>query len=252
VELSNQVVLVSGAGRNLGRVIALGAADRGAAVGVMVRSDVAGAHEVAEAIVGSGGQAIPLVGDVRDAAAVSAAVAACEAHLGPVTSVVHAAAQRSHEPIVDLSYRQWRETIDVTLAGAYHLTTSTIAGMRSRGFGRLVFIGGASTVHGLPRGCAHTAAAKSALRGLVRSLAQEAGRSGITANVVAPGTIASPSRAGVWPVFDGWSPVDASVLGRPVEQAEVVSAVLYLLDPIAQPVTGQVIHVDGGLFGFDG
>lgn len=250
MELTDQVVLVTGAGRNLGSVIAKQSALAGAAVGVMGRGDRRAVAEVVAEIEMAGGRAVPLLGDVRNASAVKECVDQCAAQLGAVTSVVHAAAYRSHWPIVSMPYEEWRAAIDVTLGGAYHLVTSSIASMRERGFGRYVFIGGASIVNGLPKGCAHVASAKSGLRGLTRALTQENGRSGITANMVSPGTIETPTRREARPIFDGFDPIEATALGRAVTPREVAAAVTYLLSAEAQPVSGQVISVDGGVFGF--
>jgi 3-oxoacyl-[acyl-carrier protein] reductase len=104
--------------------------------------------------------------------------------------------------------------------------------------------------NGLPVGHAHVAAAKAALRGFVRALAQDAAGSDVTANVVSPGTINTEARRSVAPVIEGWDPVGASVLGRMLRMDEVAALCLYLCQPEAAILNGQVLNADGGTYGF--
>jgi NAD(P)-dependent dehydrogenase (short-subunit alcohol dehydrogenase family) len=217
----------------------------------MVRSDRAAAEETAREIANVGGRSVLLVGDVADAAAVSNAVAECVDELGPVSTVIHAAAFRTHRPMLELTIEEWRRTLDVTLRGSYLLAHATLDGMVARGFGRYVLIGGSSAITGLPIGCAHVATAKSALRGFVRALSQEAGSHGVTANVVSPGMIATEERRAADPkLYSGWDPLKASVLGRMVYVEEVVRAAMFLCEVEAAAITGAVLAVDGGTFAF--
>lgn len=247
-KLDGQVVLVTGAGRNLGRAIAKQAAEAGARVGVNTRSDAASADAVVAEIAALGGEAVALVADVSDEQQAGTAVAACTEAFGPVTTVIHSAAYRSDRSLLSLTLDEWRKARYVALGAAHHLARAAVPSMIERGFGRFVFIGGNAMYTGLPVGHAHGASAKAALRGFVRALAQEAGPHGVTANIVSPGTIDTEARGGRRPTFQQWDPVEGSVLRRMVRMDEVAAACLFLCSPEAAVVNGQVINADGGTF----
>ena len=248
--LAGQVILVTGAGKNLGRSIALEAASQGAAVGFNVRADADAAGRLVESVSSTGGRAAALVGDVADGDAVQRVVHRCRAELGDISTVIHCAGYRSHANIVDLPLEDWRRAIAVTLHGAYFLARETVPAMAAAGFGRFVFIGGNCLHTGMPVGSAHVAAAKGGLRGFVRALAQETGRAGITANVVSPGVVDTESRASEAPVIAGWDPAGASTIGRMAETEEIASLCLFLCGPGGATVNGQTIMADGGTFAF--
>src|SRR5262249_1180090 len=153
------------------------------------RSDTAAAEGVVAEIAAHGGQAVALVGDVADEQQAARVVTTCLAALGSVTTGIHCAAYRSSYGLLDLPLDEWRLARKVILGGAHLLARLTLPAMIERRFGRFVLIGGNAMYTGLPVGHAHAATAKAALRGFVRALAQEAGRQGVTANIVSPGTI---------------------------------------------------------------
>lgn len=246
--LAGQVVLVTGAGRNLGRAIAKRAASEGARVGVNTMSNAAAADAVVAEIADAGGSAVALVGDVSDPRQAAQVVANCAEALAPVTTVIHCASYRSVRPLLDLSLEEWRRARQVTLGGAHFLARAALPAMLDSGFGRFVLIGGNAMHTGLPVGHAHAATAKAALGGFVRALAQEVGRRGVTANVVSPGTIDTEARAGKPPEFSEWDPIEGSALGRMITMQEVASTCLYLCTSEAEHITGQVINADGGTF----
>jgi 3-oxoacyl-[acyl-carrier protein] reductase len=247
--LDGQVVLVTGAGRNLGRAIALRAAALGASVGVNVRADGAAATAVVDRVTALGRSAVALVGDVSSEDDVARCTAECARALGIVTTVIHCAAHRSSYRIPELTLAEWRRTAAVTVDGAFLLTRATLPGMQELGFGRFVFVGGSAVHTGLPVGHTHVATAKSALTGFVRGLAHEGGRFGVTANVVSPGVIAIDDRVGrPPPTFAGWDPVGSSAIGRMATMDEVAALCLHLCRRDAGAITGQVLNVDGGTF----
>lgn len=245
-QLAGQVVLVTGAGRNLGRATAVRAAELGADVAVVVRGDRAAAESLCSDIERSGRRSVAILADVSDADQVEAAFRRAAACLGPVTSVVSCAAHRSHAPTIDLPLAEWRKVLRVTLDGAFHVTRAALGPMLDRGFGRFVFIGGSVAHTGLPVGSAAVATAKAALSGFVRSLVQEVGGRGVTANVVVPAKIGPAGAADL----GGWDPASSSALGRNAGYQEVVDLCLFLCTPSAQAVQGQTLHADGGIFGF--
>jgi NAD(P)-dependent dehydrogenase (short-subunit alcohol dehydrogenase family) len=242
--LAGQVLLVTGAGRNLGRTIAIEAARRGAAVGVMVRADRAAAEEVALTVTKAGGRACPLVGDVSRQADVERMMNECRAELGAISGVVHVAAYRSTQMVADITTEEWRRAIGVTLDGAWLLTRATFRDMRTAHFGRYVFLGGVTMLTGQPLGYAHVAAGKAGLQGFVRVLAREGAPHGITANIVSPATIATDSRrAEVAAATPGHEP---SWFGGPISTMDEVAApCLFLCEPVAAAITAQTISVDG-------
>ena len=143
---------------------------------------------------------------------------------------------------------QWRRDIDVNLTGAFRVVQACLPGMRERGYGRIVAISSGAATGGLPGQVAY-AASKAGLLGMVRTLATEGARHGITANAVLPGMIAT-EQALAMPekVLERVRAV--MPMGRMGEPAEVAHAVSFLCSEQAAYVTGQMIRVDGG-FGLD-
>jgi 3-oxoacyl-[acyl-carrier protein] reductase len=237
--LNGRAILVTGAGRNLGRQIALDAARRGAAVGVNVRSDTAAAEAVVETIRSEGGTAIPVFGDVTDPDRVREMVSTCRDELGPVTMLVHCAVNRSaHGPIESSSPDDWKRSIAVALDGAFLCIRELLEDMVSAEFGRIILIGGSSSHLGLPLGSAHAATAKSGFDGLVRAVAQEYGRRGVTANVVScGGLLTERTRQLAHADAEGWNSVAFSTIGRLIDLGEVSALVLALCGPAGAIVT---------------
>src|SRR4029079_5135869 len=185
------------------------------------QSDATSAQAVVDEMMAMGGRGVALLGDVSKENDVALIVDRCRSALGDVTSVIHSAAYRSHHRLMDLSLGEWRRPRAVTLDAALFLARHTLPSMLAHDFGRYVFVGGTAMNNGLPVGHAHVATAKAALRGFVRALAQDCVGSGVTANVVSPGTIDTDARRSVAPVIEGWDPVGASVLRRMLRMEEV-------------------------------
>src|SRR5215475_1032008 len=125
-ELSGKVAVVTGAGRNIGRAIALTLADGGASVLVNARSNRAEADSVAREVEAAGGKAVVHIGDVADAKAVQAMADAALAAFGRIDILVNNAALRREKPFDDMSYADWREIMDVTLDGPFHTTKACL------------------------------------------------------------------------------------------------------------------------------
>src|SRR5436305_5060868 len=119
-ELAGKVALVTGAGRNIGRAIALALAQGGASIVVNARSNRAEADAVAHEIESAGGKALVQLGDVADAAAVQAMADAALKRFGGIDILVNNAALRRERPFNEMSYAEWREIMDVTVDGAFH------------------------------------------------------------------------------------------------------------------------------------
>ena len=197
-ELIGKVAIVTGAGRNIGRAIALALAEGGASIVVNARSNRAEADAVAREIEAAGGKALVNIGDVADAAAMQAMADAAVKHFGRIDILVNNAALRREKSFTEMSYAEWREILDVTLDGTFHCTKACLPGLRKSGAGTIVNIGGLSA-HTGARNRAHVVTAKAGIVGFTRALAHDLAADGITVNCVVPGLIrhaASERQAG--------------------------------------------------------
>src|SRR5450631_368716 len=171
-ELAGKVAIVTGAGRNIGRAIALALAEDGASVVVNARSNRAEAEAVAREIEVLGGKALVHVGDVADAAAVQAMADLTMKHFGRIDILVNNAALRREKPFAEMSYADWREILDVTLDGTFHCAKACLAALKKSGAGTIVNIGGMSA-HVGSKDRAHVVTAKAGIVGFTRALAHD-------------------------------------------------------------------------------
>jgi NAD(P)-dependent dehydrogenase (short-subunit alcohol dehydrogenase family) len=147
-------------------------------------------------------------------------------------------------PAHRMTAEQWARDIDVNLTGAFRVVAACLPGMRERGYGRIVFISSGAAVEGLP-GQAAYAASKAGLLGLMRTIAGENVRRGITANAVLPGMVAT-EKVNAMPAEIRDRLREAVPMHRFAEPAEVAGLVAYLASEEAGYVTGQAIGIDGG------
>jgi 3-oxoacyl-[acyl-carrier protein] reductase len=143
-ELTGKVAIVTGAGRNIGRAIALALAEGGASIVVNARSNRAEAEAVARAIEANGGKAVVHLGDVADTTAVQAMADLALKAFGRLDILVNNAALRREKPFAEMDYAEWRQILDVTLDGAFHCTKACLAALKQSGAGTIVNIGGLS------------------------------------------------------------------------------------------------------------
>ena len=175
-ELTGKVAIVTGAGRNIGRAIALALADGGASVVVNARSNRAEAEAVAREIEAAGGKALVHIGDIADATAVQAMAEVAVNGFGRIDILVNNAALRREKPFDEISFAEWREVMDVILDGTFHCVKACLPGLRQSGEGTIVNIGGLSA-HTGARDRAHVVTAKAGIIGFTRALAHDlAGR----------------------------------------------------------------------------
>jgi 3-oxoacyl-[acyl-carrier protein] reductase len=245
-ELAGQVALVTGGVRKIGRAIALALAQEGAAIAVNAKSSREEADDTVREIAAAGGKACAVMADITDEAAVTRMVAEIAAALGPVDILVNNAAIRRDSAFTTMSFTDWHAVMAVVLDGAFLCSRAVIPGMLAKARGTIVNIGGL-TAHTGAIGRAHVSAAKAGLVGLTKALAVEFGGNGVTVNCVAPGLIRGPRSAtsgkgGTIP-GGGHPPV-----GREGEPQDVAAAVMLLCGPGGRYITGQTIHVNGGLF----
>jgi 3-oxoacyl-[acyl-carrier protein] reductase len=243
-ELNGKVAIVTGAGRNIGRAIALALAEAGACVAVVVRSNKTEADAVVKEIVGKGGKAAAFLADISDAGAVQAMADAALKQFGRIDILVNNAALRREKDIADMTYTEWREVMDVTLDGAFHCVKACLPALKKNG-GTIVNIGGLSAHIG-SKHRAHVTTAKLGLVGFTRGLAHDLAGDKITVNCVVPGAIDTPRAASA--AKPAHHLTHGTITGERGKPEDVAAMVRYLCSPPARYITGQALHVSGGAY----
>ncbi len=240
---AGRVALVTGAGRGLGRAIALALGGAGWSVGV-ADLDLAAAEAVADRLAADRHRALPIALDVRDAASVTAAFDALEAGLGPAEALVANAGIYPSRDLLDMAEAEWDAVLDTNLKGTF-LTCQAFARGRvaAGGGGAIVTLASTAAFSARP-GAAHYATSKAGIAMLTRAMAQEWGPHGIRANAVAPGLIEVGSATLTQDYRDAFLPMVPR--GRLGEPRDVAQAVVFLLSDAADFINGAVLPVDGG------
>jgi 3-oxoacyl-[acyl-carrier protein] reductase len=244
-ELNGKVAIVTGAGRNIGRAIALTLAEGGASIVVNARNNRAEAESVAREIESAGGKAQIHIGDVADANAVQALADTAAQQFGRIDILVNNAALRREKPFAEMDYAAWREILDVTLDGTFHCVKACLPALRQSKAGAIVNIGGLSA-HTGAKNRAHVVTAKAGIIGFTRALAHDLADDGITVNCVVPGLIGTPRpRDKPEPAHHLTHQTISGERGRP---EDVAAMVRFLCGPAARYVNGQAIHANGGAY----
>jgi 3-oxoacyl-[acyl-carrier protein] reductase len=244
-ELEGKVAIVTGAGRNIGRAIALALADAGASILVNARSNRAEADAVAREIEAAGGNAVVHIGDVADAGQVQAMVDVAVSHFGRLDILVNNAALRREKPFAEMSYAEWREVMNVTLDGTFHCVKACLPHLKKSGAGAIINIGGLSA-HTGARDRAHVVTAKAGIVGLTRALAHDLAPDGITVNCVVPGLIGTPRPKNT--PEPAHHLIHQTITGERGRPEDVAAAVRFLCGPAARYINGQSIHSNGGAY----
>ena len=242
-ELVGKVAIVTGAGRNIGRAIALQLAEAGASVVVNVRSNKAEADAVVAEIEKTGGKALAVLGDVADAKAMQALADAAVKAYGRIDCLINNASLRRENSIEDMSFEEWREVMDVTLDSAFHGVKACLPALKKQG-GTIINVGGMSAHIG-SKHRAHVMAAKAALVGFTRGLAHDLAADRISVNCAVPGAIDTARAAGVRPAHHL---THGTITGERGSSEDVAALVHFLCTPAARFITGQAIHANGGAY----
>jgi 3-oxoacyl-[acyl-carrier protein] reductase len=243
-ELSNKTAIVTGAGRNIGRAIAIALADAGASVAVVARANKSEADSVVKGIESKNGKALAVLADIADAKAVQAMADATLKHFGRIDILVNNAALRREKNINDMTYADWREVMDVTLDGAFHCVKACLPALKKNG-GTIINIGGMSAHIG-SKDRAHVTAAKLGIVGFTRGVAHDLAGDKITVNCVVPGAIDTARAQGApKPAHHLTHGTITGERGRP---EDVAAMVRYLCGPSGRYITGQALHVSGGAY----
>jgi NAD(P)-dependent dehydrogenase (short-subunit alcohol dehydrogenase family) len=250
MSLTGRTALVTGAGRGIGQGIATVLAGRGAAVAVNDLHQER-AQATVETIVSAGGRAVCVPFDVCDRGALERTLESIQSALGPVDILVNNAGipeGRWTGPFIESTPEGWTPYINLNIYGAMHCMHAVLPGMCERGWGRIVQISSASASRALAAhgGESVYSATKAAMEGLLRHVAVEVARDGVTCNAVAPGVMDAACAYAAPEVIEGV--VRAVPMGRLGESREIGDAVAWLASDAAAFVTGQVIHVNGGAF----
>jgi 3-oxoacyl-(acyl-carrier-protein) reductase len=242
----NKVALVTGASGALGRAIAERLAQDGYQLALHYRAGAEQVKELGELLKKRGARAFAVQADVTREPDVVRMVEGIEKELGPLTLVVNNAGLVKDRTITKLSSDDWSLVLDTNLGGAFHVCKAVVQGMRERKHGRIINI---SSIVGAMGNFGQTnySASKAGLIGLTKSLAREVARDQVTVNAICPGFMDTPMVRKV-PEAVQEKLVAQIPLGRFGEPSAVGEAVLYLAGPGGDWVTGQVLHVNGGMY----
>jgi len=253
---SDQVAVVTGGGRGIGRAAALLLAQRGAAVCVNYTAHAAAAEAVVHEITAAGGRAMAVAADVADDAAVTAMIARVASQLGPVTILVNNAGVSQQATLDTYDPAQLERMRRVNVDGVIHTTRAVMASMRERRHGRIINVASIAALGTALPGNAFYAASKAEVLILTRRFAMELGPHGITVNAVAPGFVRTDmTQRGRG--ADGWEKVEKqlgerAMMRRIGEPQDIANAVAFLAAPESGWITAQTLTVDGGRMDYIG
>jgi 3-oxoacyl-[acyl-carrier protein] reductase len=243
--LENEVALVTGASRGIGRAIALELGRRGARV-VGTATTEQGAASIGEALAAAGVRGRGVVLDVSSADSVGQCFKDVEAREGTPTVLVNNAGVTHDGLLMRMSAEDWQAVIDTDLSSVYRTCKAVMRGMMKARRGRIVNIASVVAVMG-NAGQTNYSAAKAGMIGFSKSLAREIGSRGITVNVVAPGFIVTDMTDALGE--ESRKALASQVpLGRLGSPEDVAHAVAFLASPQAGYITGETLHVNGGMY----
>lgn len=245
-KFEGQVALITGAGRGMGRAIALRFASAGAKVVVSARTAARGEAVVAE-IRSTGGDAVLAVGDISDREALRASVTTATRQYGRLDIVVHCAAESAHGRVVEMDEDAFDHMVRSNVHSLFWLARDTHAALaQSPEGGRLIYISSGSANRNFIPGLIPYMASKAYMNAFARGVAMELGRDRIRVNVVEPGMVASDRMREHLSDEVAMKIARPFPIPRPGTSDEIADAVLFLASPQARYITGTSLLVDGG------
>ncbi|KIG04503.1 3-oxoacyl-ACP reductase FabG [Caballeronia concitans] len=245
MNLDNQVAIVTGASRGIGRAIALELARQGATV-IGTATSESGAAGIGEAIAQAGGKGRGAVLNVNDAAAADAFIDATVKEFGGLNILVNNAGITKDQLAMRMKDDEFDAVIDTNLRAVFRLSRAVLRPMMKARGGRIINITSVVGSSGNP-GQANYAAAKAGVAGMTRALAREIGSRGITVNCIAPGFI-DTDMTKVLPEEQRTALTAQIPLGRLGSPDDIAHAVAFLASPFAGYITGTTLHVNGGMY----
>ncbi len=241
-DLTGKKALVTGATGGIGGAVAKAIAGAGATVAISGSK-----QEKLEALNNSdfGGKAIPIACDLSQLASVEELIKQAEEKLGGLDILICNAGVTKDNLVLRMKDEEWQQVLDINLTASFRMTRSAIRGMMKRRFGRIIYVTSVVGWSGNP-GQANYCASKAGLTGMSKSFAQEFASRGITVNCIAPGFIATPMTDVL--TEDQKTRINQNIpLARMGTPEEIAAGALYLASDAAGYVTGQTIHINGGM-----
>jgi 3-oxoacyl-[acyl-carrier protein] reductase len=245
IEIPSRNAWVTGASRGIGRSIAISLAKAGCQVAVSYHSKQSEADAVVSEIESAGGKAFAMQVDVSKENEVETAYNQIKERFGKIDILVNSAGVVADNLFVMMPTDDWRKVIDTNLMGAVHTCKLVAKDMMSNRYGRIINLSSVAATRG-GRGQSNYAASKGAIEAFTRSLAAEIGRRGITVNCVAPGVIETDMSAEVRKLAQE-EILKLQIVKRFGSPDEIAAWVVMLASQYGDFITGQVLHIDGGL-----
>ena len=244
-EIADQAVLITGAGRGLGRAMAIGLAQHGAAVG-LIDVDASSCTDTAQLIRSNGGRAWAYVADVSDRAALFDVADRFAGEHAGVDAVINNAMVLRYEPIAAVTAEVAEQMLGVGIKAAIWGTQALLAHMKTGRSAAIVNMTSPVAERGYPNTALYSAV-KGALSTLTRTLAAELGPRGVRVNALAPGSVPTPGALKLNDQAEYERRARTIPLRRLGHDDDVTAAVLFLLSPAAAFIHGEILHVDGGI-----
>lgn len=245
MSFSNEIALVTGASRGIGKAIALALGSKGATV-VGTATSASGAQAITESFAAAGIKGAGKLLNVTDPDSVEALIKAVQAEYGAPTILVNNAGITRDNLLMRMKDDEWHDVIETNLGSVFRMSKACLRGMMKARHGRIISITSVIGATGNP-GQSNYAATKAGVVGFTKSLAREIGSRGITVNAVAPGFIDTDMTRAL-PVEQRDALLEQIALGKLGTVEDVASAVVFLASADAAYITGETIHVNGGMY----
>ncbi len=245
VNLDNKIALITGASRGIGKAISLALGKSGAVV-VGTSTSEAGADLISKEFENQGIKGYGVALDVTDKMQINSVLEKIQKELGTVSILINNAGITSDNLFMRMKDDEWHKVIETNLSSLFYMSRGCIKSMMKARFGRIVNIGSVVGSMGNP-GQTNYCAAKAGLLGFTKSLAREIGSRNITVNAIAPGFI-STDMTHVLTEAQREMLLQQVPLGRLGQPEDIASAVLFLVSDAASYVTGETLHINGGMY----